>query len=148
MHSPLWTCLGVEPSVIAVTTRNNHTSECQGALHKVLSEWLKLTHTLRWWPQVAKVTIASFLCAFIFYMHTLCSIHTNVHTYIVFKMLPNSQLTLSQAHNYIICMYYVYWAAHCITCMYCINSEQLLVMFVKVLFFYCIIYLVCMLCVL
>ena len=44
--------------MIAVATRNNHTSECQGALHKVLSEWLQLTYTLRCLPQVAKVTIA------------------------------------------------------------------------------------------
>ena len=82
MHSPLCAYLGVEPSGIAVATRNHHTSECEGALHNVLSEGLKLTHTLCCLPQVAKVTIASFLCAFILYMHKQCCIHTYVHTYI------------------------------------------------------------------
>ena len=47
--------LGQVPLAVAT---DNHTSECEGALHKVLSEWLKLTHTLRCLPQVAKVTIA------------------------------------------------------------------------------------------
>ena len=148
MHSPLWTYLGVGPSGIAVATRNHHTSECQGALHKVLSEWLKLTHTLCCLPQVAKVTIASFLCAFILYMHKQCCIHTNICTSLMFKMLPNSQLTLSQAHMLYACIMYTKLY---IACMYCINSEHvqlLLVMFVKKLCFYCIIILVCMLYVL
>ena len=60
-------------------------------------------------------------------------------------MLANSQLTLSQAHMLYACI--MYTKLH-IACMYCINSEQLLlVMFVKKVF-YCIIYLVCMLYVL
>ena len=146
MHSPLCAYLGVEPSGVAVATRN-HTGECQGVLQKVLSEWQKLIHS----PLVAtsgQSDSASFLCAFILYMHKKCCIHTNICTSLMFKMLPNSQLTLSQAHMLYACIMYTKLY---IACMYCINSEHvqlLLVMFVKKLCFYCIIILVCMLYVL
>ena len=54
-HSKLTHYLGVEPSVIAVATRN-HPNDCQAALCEVLREWLKLTpgtgQMARTWPSV------------------------------------------------------------------------------------------------
>ena len=145
MHSPLWTYLGVEPSGIAVTTRNNHTSECQGALHKVLSEGLKLTHTLRCLPQVGKVTIASFCVhSYFIFINSVVYIQTCIHTSCFKCYLTHNW----HCPKHICYMHVLYTKLH-IACLYCINSEQLLlVMFVKVLFSYCIIYLVCMPCVL
>ena len=70
------------------------------------------------------------LCAFIFIcINSVVYIRTYIHTLLKHVTYCNSQLTLSQAHMLYACI--MYTKLH-IACMYCINSEQLLlVMFVK-----------------